>query len=95
VKIEHVNGILKGVFSSLKELRIRVDSIEAHQHAVDWISACLIIYNILSPNGSFVLDAVQPYEPTQENIQDENVLDDFTAEDKRMSLFYFIQDNVK
>ena len=89
VRIEHVNGILKEVFGSLKELKIRVSGASAHKEAVDWISACIILYNIIIPEDTIL-------ENNTENIEDSDtnnyhIIDDFTAEDKRMTLYYFIQ----
>ena len=47
VKIEHVNGILKETFGSLHELRIKITDTTSHKEAVEWITACLILYNIM------------------------------------------------
>jgi hypothetical protein len=49
VKIEHVNGILKEKFGSLKELRIRISDVKGHTVATNWITACIIVYNALLP----------------------------------------------
>jgi len=47
VKIEHVNGILKARFTSLKGLRILVRQLEDFVRVNEWIVICIILYNIL------------------------------------------------
>ena len=47
VKIEHVNGILKARFSSLKGLRIQVKKLDDFVRVNEWIVVCIILYNIL------------------------------------------------
>jgi len=59
---------------------------------VDWITTCLIIYNILKPRGSFALEEKKVCQlPLIEDPAEETTeLDDLSAEDKRMSLYYFL-----
>ena len=47
VKIEHVNGILKARFSSLKGLRIQVKKLDDFVRVNEWIVVCIILYNML------------------------------------------------
>jgi hypothetical protein len=47
IVIEHVNGILKGRFSSLKGIRIQVKTATDFQRINEWITVCLILHNIL------------------------------------------------
>ena len=47
VKIEHVNGILKARFTSLKGLRIQVKQLDDFVRVNEWIVVCIILYNIL------------------------------------------------
>jgi hypothetical protein len=47
VKIEHVNGILKGRFSSLKGLRIQVKKAKHFEDVNRWIVVCIILHNLL------------------------------------------------
>ena len=47
IVIEHVNGILKGRFSSLRGIRIQVKTAEDFQRINEWITVCLILHNIL------------------------------------------------
>jgi len=47
VKIEHVNGILKARFGSLKGLRIHVTKLDDFVRINEWIVVCIILYNIL------------------------------------------------
>jgi hypothetical protein len=62
VIIEHVNGSLKETFASLKELRIRIVDKESHAEACNWITAALILYNILLPLKNY-----QPQNISLEN----------------------------
>lgn len=47
VIIEHVNGVLKETFESLKNLRVKIHDDEGHEHACIWIRVCIILYNII------------------------------------------------
>ena len=47
VFIEHVNGILKGRFHSLKGLRIQVKKLDDFVRVNEWIVVCIILHNIL------------------------------------------------
>ena len=44
--IEHVNGLLKGRFQSLKGIRIQIKKKEDFKQFVDWIVACLVLHNM-------------------------------------------------
>ena len=65
VKIEHVNGVLKGRWASLKGLPIQVkrkeDMVKVNRHVI----ACLILYNIL-------IDLKDDWEEDEEIPVDEN-----------------------
>jgi hypothetical protein len=47
VVIEHVNGILKNRFSSLREMRTQIKEKSDFKRINDWILVCLILHNIL------------------------------------------------
>ena len=47
IVIEHVNGILKGRFSSLRGIRIQVKTAADFQRINEWITVCLVLHNIL------------------------------------------------
>ena len=47
VKIEHVNGIWKGRFASLKNLRIQVKQMKQFGDINRWIVVCIILHNLL------------------------------------------------
>jgi hypothetical protein len=89
VAIECTFGILKQVFSSLKGMRIRVNSAKNHKLACDWITTCCILYNIIR------------YSITQDEfasiLEDEQEDDDRTheeiGENRRNSIFQFFIDN--
>jgi hypothetical protein len=46
VKIEHVNGILKGRFSSLNGIRTHIHNEKDLEFVLDWIVAILALHNI-------------------------------------------------
>ncbi|GAU97735.1 hypothetical protein RvY_08981 [Ramazzottius varieornatus] len=41
IRIEHTIGILKGRFSSLQSLRIKIHDKKSHRVAVNWMKACV------------------------------------------------------
>lgn len=47
VAIEHCNGILKGKFQSLQDLRITINTDESLIEAGNWIRACCVLHNFL------------------------------------------------
>lgn len=47
VLIEHVNGILKSRFSSLRELRIQIKEQKDLSQVNKWILVCCILHNLL------------------------------------------------
>lgn len=83
VIIEHCNGMLKGRFQSLKELRLVISNALSALRANEWIEVCLILHNFLlslkeawSPVFGSITEALrhdtrvqQPpaYAPTFEN----------------------------
>jgi len=44
--IEHVNGLVKGRFQSLKGVRIEIKKKEDFKTFIDWILACLVLHNM-------------------------------------------------
>lgn len=47
VASEHCNGMLKGRFGSLKELRLILSDVRSAAHACAWIAVCIVIHNFL------------------------------------------------
>lgn len=47
IDIEHAFGMLKGRWSSLASLRLRLNTQSRYKFAVQWIAACVILHNIL------------------------------------------------
>jgi hypothetical protein len=47
VVIEHVNGIVKGRFSSLRGIRVQLNKEKDVKRVNEWILVCLILHNIL------------------------------------------------
>lgn len=103
VVIEHVNGILKETFQSLKKLPLKLNTVEGHSHAVDWIKVCLILYNILNvtengspwyiPNNEENRHEIDS-ETDADELENPDIADDFSAGDKRMALFYFVKEKL-
>ena len=60
--IEHVNGILKSRFMSLKNLRIKVHKKEDFAHVNEWILFCCILYNMCKVQVDEWPDAVENEE---------------------------------
>jgi DDE superfamily endonuclease len=60
--IEHVNGILKSRFMSLKNLRIKVHKKEDFAHVNEWILCCCILYNMCKVQVDEWPDAVENEE---------------------------------
>lgn len=50
VRIEHVFGIMKEKFPSLKKLGIRIRDAKSHEFVCTWIRVCCILHNILLPH---------------------------------------------
>ncbi|XP_037044303.1 uncharacterized protein LOC119080152 [Bradysia coprophila] len=50
VRIEHVFGIMKEKFPSLKSLSIRITDARSHELACTWIRVCCILHNVLLPH---------------------------------------------
>jgi len=91
VKIEQVFGIIKNVFSSLKNLRIRVDDSKGHKRACEWISACIILYNLLQNNHAFQNETLENAEETEEETCNEvNNIDVILGENKRELLLNWV-----
>ena len=47
VKVEHVNGVIKSRFASLKRMPIEIRKEADHAKCSDWITACVILHNLL------------------------------------------------
>jgi len=46
VRSEHAVGALKGRFSSLKEMRVRLSGEDDFNHATSWVLPCCVLHNI-------------------------------------------------
>jgi len=89
VKVENAFGILKELFGSLKELRIRVNKHGGHQAACEWILACCVLYNILLPDCDYT-PAPDPDDDEEEYLDS---IPCETANIKRMNLCRWIVDS--
>jgi hypothetical protein len=67
VLIEHVNGMLKGRFSSLKLLSTQIKERKDFEACNDWILVCLILHNLMI---DFNEDEWEYEEETQEAINE-------------------------
>ena len=47
IDIEHAFGMLKGRWKSLCGLRLKVDTDEHYEYAIQWIIACVVLHNVL------------------------------------------------
>jgi len=66
VRSEHAIGMLKGRFSSLKELRLRLNGEKDFDSATSWVLVCCILHNILRQHDDpehEPTDAVGPNDP--------------------------------
>lgn len=93
VQIEHINGALKETFESLKSLRVRITDKAGHEAAVRWIRCCLVLYNITKPFDNWTpppdVDNTEKSNTDDEKVNDD-IDDDFSAEEKRLALFNFV-----
>eukprot|EP00644_Phytophthora_capsici_P013820 jgi/Phyca11/119893/e_gw1.40.258.1 len=48
---EHTIGVLKGRWSSLKELRIQLNKKEDMRRLLDWVNACVVLHNMVITYG--------------------------------------------
>jgi len=66
VRSEHAIGMLKDRFSSLKELRLRLNGVKDFDSAASWVLVCCILHNICRQHDDSELestDAVGPNNP--------------------------------
>ena len=47
VKVEHANGIIKARFGSLNNIPIDVRSDKDHERCAQWLTACVVLHNVL------------------------------------------------
>ena len=48
VRIEHAIGVLKGRFSSLRELRTQIRNRKEMKVTIKWIISCVVLHNLLA-----------------------------------------------
>jgi len=83
VKVEHVNGALKETFGSLKEIRIPIYDKHSHKLVTEWITTCLILYNILMPLDMYVPGNFEFVQNENEEIE---VFDNMNGLNKRLDI---------
>jgi hypothetical protein len=90
VIVENAFGILKEVFGSLKELRIRVNKRTGHSAACNWILACCILYNIVRPvPEDYGIELQEPEDDDYSGNNGNGVLS-VNAEERRRNLFHWV-----
>jgi hypothetical protein len=65
--IEHVNGMVKGRFGSLKSLPTQIRDVKDFEKCNEWILVCLILYNLLI---NFNEDEWEIAEETEEAVNE-------------------------
>lgn len=97
VRIEHIFGIMKNIFTSLQLLRLYLTA-DTHQFACTWIRVCCILYNILRPHlDEDDLNTGNQPNHEEEDEDDEGLLQEPNdlGEAKRIALYDTIyQENV-
>lgn len=92
VRIEHLFGILKEKFSSLKLLSVKISDAKSHKFACTWVRVCCLLYNILLPH--FDQEDLEPKNWIQSQEDDEYEGDenqDEAAKSKRIALVQLIE----
>lgn len=90
VRIEHFFGRLKGKFCSLKEMKIKLNSLQKHKFFCQWIIVCCILYNIVleaSINLDEEIDDSDIDGEAVDEIDSEGVRDDALGEMRRQMIF--------
>lgn len=91
-KIEHVNGILKGRFQSLKNVRILIRFKNDLNKFCRWILACLVLHNMLIHYQDSWDDKDDDENDDDDDVVNENLreYEDSTAFDLRISVQNYI-----
>jgi len=87
--IEHVNGMLKGRFNSLKGVRILVCKLSDFKRMNEWITVCCVLHNILN----YQKDCWDE-EYTEENNTTDEESQNYQNENRFMNLRVQVQNNV-
>jgi hypothetical protein len=89
--IEHVNGLLKGRFQSLKGIRIQIKKKEDFKNFVDWIVACLVLHNMfLRYNDSWEDEDNEDEDVAAAAAEDPAPVPDATGQDLRMRMQHYL-----
>lgn len=86
IRIEHCFGILKERFSSLKELKLRLNNENNNLYACQWFLTCCILHNILLQNNQETLECSENFEETL-FVDDSDCSSNISGEIKRIELF--------
>lgn len=69
--IEHVNGILKGRFQSLKSIRVLILKVNDLKLVNDWILVCCILHNIMNAlNDDWDEEEKEDNDPIEEELRE-------------------------
>jgi hypothetical protein len=66
---------------------------DGHKKAVEWITACLVLYNVVLPLDNWVPSNETSNSGTDD--LDPAEVDDYSASDKRMALYYHVMSKLK
>ena len=75
VRIEHAIGILKGQFSSLREMRTQIRNRQEMKDTIKWIISCVILHNLLADLKDEWDELYREEEPDAAPAVDEDVDD--------------------
>lgn len=73
VKVEHANGVIKARFASLNHIPIDIRKPADHDKCSDWITACVILHNLLitlRDDFDYELPAQLPHQDEEAEVQD-------------------------
>ncbi|KNZ43725.1 hypothetical protein VP01_9938g1, partial [Puccinia sorghi] len=73
VRIENAIGILKGQFSSLRELRNQIRNFKEMKDTIKWIISCVVLHNLLADLKDQSNDLYQEDEPDSAPVAEENI----------------------
>lgn len=89
VIIEHVNGILKGRFSSLRGIRTQIREDKDFKLVNEHILVCLILHNLMIDfNDEWELEEEEGEEDEEEGNEEDGglIIDEITGQEKRLEV---------
>jgi hypothetical protein len=71
LQVEHANGVIKARFGSLRSIPIDIRSNADHPRCASWITACVVLHNILI----FLRDEFEFAAPEPDVAEDDDVVE--------------------